>query len=126
MKPYQIQGDRKTPNIQVDPVKKTITLKGISSSENAFAFYKDVIQYIDHCIASHNPIIHAEINLTYFNTSSAKCLLDILERLTRQDRDGNKVKVTWYYEEDDEEMLDSIRNYSKLLEYDIKAVPEKV
>ena len=42
----------------------------------------------------------------YFNTSSSKCILDVLEVGLNQQR-RSAVTINWHYEEDDEDMLGS-------------------
>jgi tagatose-1,6-bisphosphate aldolase len=56
------------------------------------------------------------IQLEYFNTSSSKCLLDILKKLQIVSQNGgSKVKVVWYYEEDDEDMLEAGEDYQAII-----------
>lgn len=121
MEALRIEAQKKTPFIEIDPLQKSITIQGMSSSENSLDLYKKVIAFMDECSDQSNPIIHAEINFKYFNTSSAKCIMDILERISLQQEKGHNVKITWYYEEDDDEMLEAIKNYSEITEMEIDA-----
>lgn len=125
MQALTIEARKSSPFIQIDPLQRSITINGMSSDENSLELYKKVISYMDDCSANSNSIIHAEINFKYFNTSSAKCILDILERISREQDNGSNVKITWFYEDDDDEMLDAIRNYSEILEVDIDAKATK-
>ncbi len=122
MNTFRIEAQKKTPFIEIDPIQKSITMQGMSSSENSLNLYKKVIEFMDQCNENASPIIHAEINFKYFNTSSAKCILDILDRISQQQQNGHQVKITWYYEEDDIEMLEAIQNYSEIAEVNIQAV----
>ena len=51
------------------------------------------------------------MNLEYFNTSSSKYILEILKRVKNVMNDGHDVLVEWYYEEDDEEMMETGEDY---------------
>jgi hypothetical protein len=57
-----------------------------------------------------------KISLEYFNTSSSKCLLDILRKLETLHKSGKStVTITWYYEEDDEDMMEAGQDYESLV-----------
>ena len=45
--------------------------------------------------------------LTYFNSSSSKALLDLLDLLTDHARAGGDVMVVWSYAADDEDLYES-------------------
>ena len=52
------------------------------------------------------PKTEARIILEYFNTSSSKCLLDVLRKLETLKSSGKSdVVVLWHYETDDEDMI---------------------
>jgi len=50
-----------------------------------------------------------------FNTSSAKCIYEILKKVKSFDKFGTKIRVNWYYEEYDEDMLECGEDFSDLL-----------
>ncbi len=63
----------------------------------------------------------AKINLEYFNTSSSKYILEILKRLRIIRKDGKDILVEWYYEEDDEEMMETGEDYE-----DVSGLPFEI
>ena len=56
------------------------------------------------------------VQLDYFNTSSSKCILDILKRVDKIDDAGHDVLIKWYFDESDEDMMESGEDYMDLLE----------
>ena len=57
-----------------------------------------------------------KVCLEYFNTSSSKCLLDIFRRLETINLSGKtKVIVSWFYETDDEDMMEAGEDYQALV-----------
>ena len=62
-------------------------------------------------------------NLKYYNTSSAKCILDVLDKLLVLNDEGKKLTVNWYYDESDDEMLESGENYSTILDFPFNLLP---
>jgi hypothetical protein len=63
---------------------------------------------------STNPI-RFQIDLSYFNSSSAKFLFDILSELKRLHLLGTPVVVEWYYEDGDPDMKDAGSDISLLV-----------
>ena len=54
------------------------------------------------------------VQLEYFNTSSSKCILDVFKKL--ESVTGSEVSVKWYYEEDDEDMLEAGEDYEAIID----------
>jgi hypothetical protein len=52
------------------------------------------------------------IDLEYFKTSSAKILLIFIKTLSKIKHPGYDLKVNWYYEEVDEDIIDSGHNFA--------------
>ena len=52
------------------------------------------------------------MKLEYFNTSSSKCLMDMLKRVEASKCDA---EVYWYYEEEDEDMEEAGEDYAAII-----------
>ena len=55
------------------------------------------------------------VKLEYFNTSTSKILYDLL-LLLEQKHEKGKLNIKWYYEEGDEDVLDTGQYYESLME----------
>lgn len=122
MEPLQIEPTKKTPFVYINADAGVMEMKGMSSSENSLTFYKPILDYLDNCISKSMPINSVELFFKYFNTSSAKCILDVLERFADMKDKGMDVNINWYCEPMDEEMLDSGQNFSTILDLPINIV----
>ena len=73
---------------------------------------------------STNPkkLTRVNIHLEYFNTSSSKCILDIFKKLESIKNAGNEVNINWYYEEDDEDMLEAGEDYQAIINVPFKMI----
>ena len=60
--------------------------------------------------------ITANIAFEYFNTSSSKCLFDLFKKLGKLENDDRDLNINWFYEEDDEDMMEAGEDYSDLLD----------
>ena len=65
---------------------------------------------------------NTNIQLEYFNTSSSKCILDVFKKLEAINKGGSAVVINWYYEEDDEDMLEAGEDYQAIISVPFKMV----
>ena len=107
-------GGPKSPLIKVDNATGVIELSGRSNPENAREFYMPLLDWIKEYQQHPAAETVLNINLEHFNTSSSKFLLDVMRTLKQIYDAGNKCTVNWYYEDDDEEMLESAEVYEAM------------
>ena len=93
---------------------------GRSSPENSMQFYEPILSALSNDIQGDK--VDVRIKMEYFNTSSSKCIYDILKEVKRLEAKGKKVMVRWYYDEDDEDMLEAGEDYSDLLDLPFKFI----
>ncbi len=121
MEPITIAGTPKTPTVSFEPSGK-VEIKGRSIPENSIAFYKPLVDWLEEYM--QNPATKTEVNiqLEYFNTSSSKCILDVFKKLEAIYKSGNDVAISWYYEEDDEDMLEAGEDYQSIIKIPFKMI----
>jgi len=86
-------------------------LSGESFLEETAKFYSPLLDWIKEYIYEIKKPITFNFKLTYFNTSTSKWILNILNVLKRYEENGGTVLVNWYYYEDDIDMQDDIEDY---------------
>jgi len=67
-------------------------------------------------------LTEVNVQLEYFNTSSSKCILDVFKKLEAIHKSGNEVIINWYYEEDDEDMLEAGEDYESIIRIPFKMI----
>lgn len=117
-----IEGTPKTPTVSFNQEKGVLTLKGRSIPENSIEFYRPLVEWLDKYSSSPQPKTVMNIQLEYFNTSSSKCLLDLFKKLENMNKAGREVVIEWYYEEDDEDMLEAGEDYQSIINVPFKMV----
>ncbi len=120
MEPIIIEGTPKTPSVNFDPQKGTIEISGRSIPENSIEFYKPLIDWLDQYLNGPAKLTEVKIQLEYFNTSSSKCILDVFKKLEAIYKSGNEVVINWFYEEDDEDMLEAGEDYQSIIKVPFK------
>lgn len=113
------------PGILLDRETGKFQISGISCPIDPFEFYKPVFEWFDEYIK--NPLKNTvlDLNMTYFNTASAKFLLRIMTNLNKLSSKDNKVKVRWYYSETDHDMKEEGVEFKNILSLDFELIPIK-
>ena len=122
MDPIKIEGTPKTPTVEFDAVSGKIEIKGRSIPENSIEFYKPLVDWLDQYAESPSAKTEVNIQLEYFNTSSSKCILDVFKKLEVVHKANKEVVINWYYEEDDEDMLEAGEDYQSILKIPFKMI----
>ena len=122
METISIEGTPKTPTITFDTVKGFLEIKGRSIPENSIEFYKPLVDWLEKYAGKPQSATNVNIQLEYFNTSSSKCILDVFKKLEAINKGGSAVVINWYYEEDDEDMLEAGEDYQAIINVPFKMV----
>ncbi len=122
MENISIEGTPKTPAVNFDYPKGIIEIKGRSIPENSIEFYKPMVDWLEAYANSPQSKTQVNIQLEYFNTSSSKCILDVFKKLEAIHKADNDVIVNWYYEEDDEDMLEAGEDYQSIIRVPFKMI----
>jgi hypothetical protein len=93
-------------------------IEGQSYITNTYAFYEPIYTWLED-FTKKTSKIDFNIKITYFNTSSSKCILEILRILRRfRDTKGN-LNVTWHLNKQDEDLEDEVQYFSAATGVDI-------
>ena len=122
MESLSIEGTNKTPSVILNPETGVIEIKGRSIPENSIEFYRPIVEWLDEYAKKPNTKTTVNVQLEYFNTSSSKCILDIFKKLESLKKARNEVVINWYYEEDDEDMLESGEDYESIIRVPFKMI----
>lgn len=113
-----IPGSDRTPTISMKDGVFSIT--GRSYMENSAEFYAPVKRLIE----DHQGPLLVEIGLDFFNTSSSKCLMDLLFIVDKKNITSNDCRIKWSYKSDDEDMRDAAEEFRDLLKHVIVELEE--
>ncbi|MDA3781031.1 MAG: DUF1987 domain-containing protein [Bacteroidales bacterium] len=107
------------PAVSFDAKSGICEISGESYMEETYKFYLPLISWLKEFMDSTKEPITFEIKLIYLNTSTSKCILDILELLKSYKKQGKEVIVNWYYDIDDPDMIDEVEDFEAEAEIDI-------
>jgi len=115
MELINIEGTPKTPTVSMNPSSGVVEIKGRSIPENSIEFYKPIVDWLEEYYQAPAAKTVVNVQLEYFNTSSSKCILDVFKK-------QKDVIINWYYEEDDEDMLEAGEDYESIIKVPFKMI----
>ena len=118
MSAIQLEGTAKTPQVAFNDSPLSMEISGRSIPENSIAFYTPLLEWVDENLQDGGNL-DVSIRLEYFNTSSSKCLMDLLKRIEQSPAEAN---VLWYYEEEDEDMLEAGEDYDAIIDMPFRLI----
>lgn len=118
-----IPGTRKTPSIDFNSELGLLEIRGRSNPEDSKIFYRPLINWVEDYISHPQAKTTVNIQLEHFNTISSKSLLDLFKRLKTIVSTQKEVNINWYYEKDDEDILDAGRNYEHITGIPFSMIP---
>jgi len=116
MDALRIEATEFTPAVIMDPSTNSFEITGESRPENAGAFYQEILNWLDDYYNLRYWKVDAvfEFRLEYFNSTSAKFLLDIFMKLASFRKDEIMIKVNWHYDEPDIDMKESGEEFAEM------------
>ena len=123
--PINLEKSKNSPEIVLDKETSTFRIAGRSIVEDPKDFYSPVYTWLEEYVKKPLKETNFVFDLEYFNSSSARQIMELIMLLEKIPETGNKVKVSWMYEEGDEmskERGDEIKLVSKL-DFEIKEYP---
>jgi hypothetical protein len=111
-----------TPAIVLDKSEAIFSIKGSSRPENPNEYYQPVFEWFKDYFNQPNGKTILELQFDYFNTSTSKILLDLFELFENQSTNGIDVHVKWYYDNDDEEMMEAGEELLNLVEISYEVI----
>jgi hypothetical protein len=112
----QIEQTRNTPFINIDFENRIFEIKGPSYSENIVEIYTPLIEYIESNIVHLDGSLECELYFDVLNSISHKKIFQILISLNNFYQEGKDIKVKWYYDADDEDILEMGEDLMELID----------
>ena len=114
---------KSTPEVILDP-KGTIRFSGRLIPENAEDFFHPIEDWINKYFKNPAEITSVEICLEYINSAGTKYLLDVIRKITHiyLRKNTKKFIINWYYNDEDEDILEKGRIFSSNLNVPINFI----
>jgi len=125
MKKLIIEQTSNSPKVILDPENRKFEISGESRPENVNELYMPILEWFDKFdmelsedkYFDNKDKFEFNFNFEYFNSISAKFILDIFKKIGKLRTKEDAILVKWHYEKDDEDMLEVGKEMSRLVRY---------
>lgn len=101
-----IEPTEHTPGVDFNPATGKLVLSGRSLPENALEFYDPIFVWLEDYLRTAPEQTELHVDLDYLNSISQKMLVELLKNTRKVMDQGKNMSVKWYYEEEDEKMME--------------------
>jgi hypothetical protein len=118
MDPLKIPATINTPEVDFDFAANSFSLKGESHPEDVTAYYQPVMNALEAYLGQLGEgTCTFSLEFIYFNSSSAKIVMTLMEMLDEAAEEGASVIVRWVYDPEDDNMRELGEEFGEDLEY---------
>ena len=116
-KNINIEATDRSPEVDFDFAQNVFAMRGESYPEDVATFFGPVIGALEaHLSSLDGGEVRFDFELIYFNSSSAKVLMSLFDRLDETAGQGVSVTVNWYYDAEDDTMEELGQEFAEDLE----------
>jgi len=113
MRKLIIEPSSSTPRVVLDPSSNRFEISGESRPPDVADFYGEILKWLNdyesYSLKMPEPSLEqfiVDLDFEYFNSSSAKYILDFCKKISGMHARGAKVGIRWFYEKGDSDMLE--------------------
>ena len=103
LKRYELDRGSDTLGVVCDPQTGDIVLEGSSYPEDAFSFFEPIQTWVGQYLSINPKRLRLECTIDYLNSSSSKCLFDLLDSIEKNAPAECSVEVVWLFDPEDED-----------------------
>ena len=105
------EAGQRTPLVELTPT--SCLIKGECYPENISEWSEPVLKTLEDCLDNDESEFKVDIELYYFNSSSAKFLFDFFEFLEESAEDGKAITINWRYRAEDDTMQEAGEDFEE-------------
>ena len=112
-----------SPKVIFHPEKNIYEISGESRPPDVSGFYQQILDWLnDYSLylsksRAESDTIEFNLDFEYFNSSSAKYILDFCKKIANMRIEGKNVNIKWHYEADDTDMLEAGETMSRIARF---------
>lgn len=97
-----VSGTYLIPSVNFNTQTGVCMLEGESYLEDTWGFYDKLLSWLKTYMQTKKALVF-NFRFTYFNTSSSKCLLDMMKLLKEYQESNTNLTVNWHYPQEDDD-----------------------
>ena len=117
MENIRIEATDNTPEVDFDFEANAFALRGILYPEDAFPFFDPILRPFREHLSELASDATFTFELTYFNSSSARFVMEILRVLDGAAQGEHAVRIVWVCDDEDDNMQETGEEFAEDLEH---------
>ncbi|MDG1683043.1 MAG: DUF1987 domain-containing protein [Luminiphilus sp.] len=105
------EAGQRTPQVELTPT--SCLIRGECYPENISEWSDPILKALEECLGNDESGFVVDIELYYFNSSSAKFLFDFFEFLEESAEGGKSITVNWRYRAEDDTMQEAGEDFEE-------------
>ena len=97
---FRMERTAKTPFVYLNRREGIIIFAGVATPDDGIGFYSPILDFINSQSWGASKIV-VYFRVVYVNSSSSKCLLDLLKTLNQLFLNGKEMNILWFQKADD-------------------------
>ncbi len=121
---FYIEGSDYIPEVDFNAETGVLNISGESYHEYTLEFFEPIFEWLKRFTAEGGKKIELNFRMSYFNTSSSRRFLEIMNLLEDYHYSkGGEVVINWHYEKNDLDMLESGEEYAEDVRLEFNLLP---
>ncbi len=123
-------------NLNIEPEKDSlkvdcnvdtgvIELVGTSYPEDAVVFFELIFQWLENFIKEVKKPVIVNLKIDYINSSSTKCMFDLMEIVEDYFKNGGDATINWYHKNNDFDMEEAGKEFKEDFDFPFAIIPYK-
>ncbi len=121
MTSLDVKQTKSSPAMWFDAERRILGIFGESYPENSFEFYEPLFAWLREALPEL-PDLRVQIRVSYMNSSSTKCILDLLDALEAAHAQGKHVELDWFYDRDNPRSLDLAEEFREDCHFEFRTL----
>ena len=96
-----LEGGKKSPKVDFDPVTGKLVISGRSMPEDPVEFYQPVFSWLKEYSAKPKPTTQFAFDIDYLNSTSSMVLMELMKKMVEV---PSEVTILWYFNDEDEDI----------------------
>jgi len=123
MKKLFFECQKQSPCALFDKKNNTFEIKGKSFAKYSRHIYQNILEWLNEYLKDPNEETIFAFKFEFYDSSSAKMILEILKKIDVLYNQNGKVEIHWYFPEDDDDIEEAGEIYSNLVDTPVKVIP---
>ncbi len=123
-KDIKISPTKKTPEILANGSTGYVRLAGMLYPDNSYETYNELYQWIIEYFKGRNKNFRMDFRIKGMSDESYHWVMEYLKKLDKYHKDGRDIEVRWYYDADDEDVMEDGEDLEELVSFSFRFMEE--